>query len=131
MKKANIQFAILLAVVTLQAVACRDESYYYEHSKELTAKLQIEDFIGKIDAFHFDMSRFPTTAEGLDALIHNPGNIEEWGGPYLKGSVPLDPWGRAYVYKCPGDQGSYDLYSLGRDGVVGGKGFDRDIHASQ
>jgi general secretion pathway protein G len=72
-----------------------------------------------IKNFQKDTSRFPTKAEGLDALIQNPGNLKGWNGPYFKKSIPLDPWGRAYIYKFPGFYGIFDLYSCDPDGVSG------------
>ncbi|MFH0827388.1 MAG: type II secretion system major pseudopilin GspG [Candidatus Omnitrophota bacterium] len=68
--------------------------------------------------YELDSGDFPTTQEGLDALLSNPGSAKNWNGPYLE-RKPLDPWGREYKYKCPGDhrRSDYDLYSLGKDGV--------------
>ncbi|MCG6538428.1 MAG: type II secretion system protein GspG, partial [Syntrophales bacterium LBB04] len=62
----------------------------------------------------------------LNALMVNPG-IEKWDGPYLKKNVPLDPWGKPYIYQIPGTHGEYDLYSYGRDGKAGGDGEDKDV----
>ena len=68
----------------------------------------------------FDMNRYPTTSEGLEALIYNPTGADAWAGPYLKKNVlPNDPWGNPYVYQCPGQYGDYDIYSNGPDGVAG------------
>ena len=80
--------------------------------------MQIYEFEQVLRVFQEDTSRFPTTAEGLDALVHNPGNLNDWNGPYLKNAVPRDPWRREYIYQCPGNHGPYDLYSLGLDGVA-------------
>jgi len=68
--------------------------------------------------YELDNGYYPTTEEGLDALLSNPGSAKNWNGPYLE-RKPLDPWGREYKYKCPGDhrRSDYDLYSLGKDGV--------------
>ncbi|MDL1956005.1 MAG: type II secretion system major pseudopilin GspG [Candidatus Desulfofervidus auxilii] len=97
-----------------------------EKSKQQAAKTQIELFGAALDAFRLDVGRYPTTEEGLEALVTNPG-IEKWDGPYLKKKIPLDPWGHPYVYKCPGEHGEYDLYSLGADGQIGGEGKNKDI----
>ena len=75
-----------------------------------------------------DIGRYPTTAEGLDALIRNPSGLMTWKGPYLgKREIPKDPWGRFYVYRSPGQHGAYDLFSYGQDGVEGGEGEDEDV----
>ena len=97
-------------------------------SKQAAAKAQIEMFGTALDAFRLDVGRYPTTEEGLKALIEKPAGVENWDGPYLRKKViPLDPWGRPYHYKSPGDHGEYDLFSYGRDGIPGGKGEDADI----
>jgi general secretion pathway protein G len=95
-------------------------------SKQKAAKTQIALFETALDAFRLDIGRYPTTEEGLQALRKNPG-LEKWAGPYLPKDIPKDPWGRDYVYKCPGDHGEYDLYSLGADGKEGGEGENADI----
>ncbi len=68
--------------------------------------------------YEMDIGNFPTSEEGLDALFNNPGSVRNWSGPYLE-RKPIDPWGREYKYRCPGDhrRSDYDLYSLGKDGV--------------
>jgi len=96
-------------------------------AKVKTAKAQIALLETALDEFRLDVGRYPTTEEGLKALIESPG-AKGWDGPYLKKrKVPEDPWGNPYHYKCPGDHGEYDLYSLGRDGKPGGTGEDADI----
>jgi len=96
-------------------------------AKQQAAKTQIELLGSALDTFRLDVGRYPTTEEGLEALIKDPG-IDKWDGPYLKkNKIPLDPWGRPYEYKCPGEHSEYDLYSLGADGQIGGEGENRDI----
>ncbi|MDA8168288.1 MAG: type II secretion system major pseudopilin GspG [Nitrospiraceae bacterium] len=95
--------------------------------KEAAARAQIESFGQALDSFRLDVGRYPTTEEGLNALLQNPG-IDNWQGPYLKKSlIPKDPWNRPYVYQCPGTHGEYDLFSYGKDGQQGGEGEDADI----
>lgn len=79
-----------------------------------------------LDLFELDNGRYPTTEEGLEALIKAPSGASHWNGPYLKKGIPLDPWGRSPVYRSPGKHNTedYDLFSLGPDGVEGG---DDDI----
>jgi general secretion pathway protein G len=93
-----------------------------------TAKLQIEDFSTALDAFRLDMGRYPTTAEGLQALVVQPSGATRWNGPYLrKNIIPKDPWGNDYQYRAPGQHGYFDLYSLGADNVEGGDGENQDV----
>jgi general secretion pathway protein G len=96
-------------------------------AKQKAAKAQIELFGTALDAFRLDVGRYPTTEEGLKALREKPSGVEKWDGPYLPKEIPLDPWGRPYVYRSPGEHGDYDLISYGRDGVEGGQGEDEDI----
>ena len=96
-------------------------------AKQQAAKTQIELLGSALDTFRLDVGRYPTTEEGLEVLIKDPG-IDKWDGPYLKkNKIPLDPWGHPYEYKCPGEHSEYDLYSLGADGQIGGEGENRDI----
>ncbi len=90
-------------------------------SKDKIAKMQITELEGALELFSFDMGRYPSTAEGLDALVRNPGSSDSWKGPYLKKEVPKDPWGRPYVYRCPGSHGDFDIISFGADGAEGGE----------
>lgn len=90
------------------------------------AKAQIELIGQALDQFRLDISRYPTTQEGLGTLMTNPG-LEHWEGPYLKKELPVDPWGKPYLYQCPGIHGEYDLVSYGRDGTPGGEGEDQDV----
>jgi len=76
-----------------------------------------------IDLFELDNGRFPTSGEGLAALRTAPSGVTRWKGPYLKRSIPKDPWGRPYIYRSPGQHNKedYDLFSYGPDGVEGNK----------
>jgi general secretion pathway protein G len=96
-------------------------------AKVKAAKVQIEMFGTALDTLRLDVGRYPTTDEGLKALREKPGGVDRWEGPYLPKEIPLDPWGKPYVYKCPGDHGEYDLVSYGRDGAEGGEGEDQDV----
>ena len=98
-----------------------------EKAKVKAAKAQIELLGTALDTYRLDIGRYPSTEEGLDALLRKPASAEKWDGPYLKKDLPLDPWGKAYVYKSPGDHGAFDLLSYGADGVSGGEGDNHDI----
>ncbi len=98
-----------------------------EKAKVKAAKAQIELLSTALDTFRLDVGRYPTSQEGLEALRTQPGGVERWDGPYLKKDVPVDPWGKPYVYKSPGDHGPFDIVSYGADGSPGGDGDNRDI----
>ena len=101
---------------------------YMSESKVKTARIQIQSFSNSLDLFYLDVGRYPTTAEGLAALVRPNGAINGWAGPYLKGGVvPNDPWNNAYVYRAPGQAGPYDIMSYGADGQEGGTGLAADI----
>jgi general secretion pathway protein G len=101
---------------------------YLTESKAKAAKIQIESFASALDLFFLDAGRYPSSSEGLAALVQRPGNISGWNGPYLKGSVvPADPWGNPYNYRSPGQHGAYDIVSFGADGQEGGSGTAGDI----
>lgn len=96
-------------------------------AKLKTAKAQIELFGTALDALRLDVGRYPTSEEGLKALREKPSGMENWKGPYLPKEIPVDPWGKAYIYKSPGENGDYDLISYGLDGAPGGEGENEDV----
>jgi len=96
-------------------------------AKLSAAKAQIELFGTALDALRLDTGRYPTTEEGFKALREKPSGLETWQGPYLPKEIPNDPWGKPYVYKCPGDHGDYDIISYGADFVEGGDGENQDV----
>jgi general secretion pathway protein G len=91
------------------------------------AKAQIDALEKALDQYRLDLRRYPDSEQGLKALLERPGNEPLWRGPYLRKDVPLDPWGRPYLYRVPGTKGDFDLVSYGRDGRPGGAGEDADI----
>ena len=99
-----------------------------EEAKRKAAKIEIEQIGQSLDLFKLEVGRYPTTQEGLQALIAAPAGITNWHGPYLrKESVPKDPWNNDYKYVSPGQHGPFDLISYGADGREGGDGPNRDI----
>lgn len=97
-------------------------------SEVKTARAQIEALEKALDMYRLDTGHYPTTEQGLAALNVKPQNEPRWSGPYLKKDVPLDPWGKAYIYKVPGEKGTeFDLMSLGKDSRPGGEGENADI----
>jgi general secretion pathway protein G len=101
---------------------------YLSESRVKTAKLQIESFGSALDLFYLDNGRYPTTSEGLNALVQRPTGIEVWNGPYVKGGkLPSDPWGHPYQYRSPVESAPYEIVSYGSDGHEGGTGTAADI----
>jgi general secretion pathway protein G len=96
-------------------------------SEVKTARAQIDALEKALDQYRLDVGRYPSTEQGLQSLFAQPAGESRWDGPYLKKGVPLDPWTHAYVYRQPGEHGEYDLFSLGKDGQVGGAGEAQDI----
>lgn len=94
--------------------------------KQSAAKAQISLIEQALDQFRLDVGRYPTTQEGLNALVMNPG-VPKWEGSYLRKGLPADPWDRPYQYTCPGSNGEFDLFSYGRDGKPDGEGEDADV----
>lgn len=96
-------------------------------SQTKTARAQIDALEKSLDQYRLDIGRYPTTEQGLAALNERPAGETKWSGPYLKKSVPMDPWSHAYIYKSPGEHGEYDLLSYGKDGQPGGTDEAEDI----
>lgn len=96
-------------------------------SENKVARAQV-DALGKaLDQYRIDTGRYPSSSAGLAALTQKPADEPRWQGPYLTKAVPMDPWGRSWQYRSPGEHGEYDLYSLGRDAAPGGSGVDADV----
>lgn len=121
-----IELLVVLAILTLLAglVGPRVLSQL-GGAKSKTAGVQIADLEKSLELYKLDVGRFPTTEEGLNALVTKPGSANGWNGPYLKGGVPNDPWGKAYKYTLNG--GNVELLSYGADGAAGGDGENADI----
>jgi general secretion pathway protein G len=128
-RKGFTLIELLVVMVILSLLAAFVGTDFFKHigtSKQKAAKTQIEMFGTALDSFRLSVGRYPTSAEGLQSLRVNPGT-DLWDGPYLRKEVPMDPWGRPYVYSCPGQHGDYDLVSLGADGQEGGEGENADV----
>ena len=96
-------------------------------SETKTARAQIESLEKALDIYRLDTGHYPPTEVGLKALNTRPDNEPKWNGPYMKKDVPMDPWGRPYIYKLPGEHGDFDLFSLGKDGQPGGQADNVDV----
>ncbi len=123
-----IELLVVLAILTMLAglVGPRVLSLL-GGAKSKTAAVQIADIEKSLELFKLDVGRYPTTAEGLDALVNRPGTANGWNGPYLKGGVPNDPWGKPYVFTSPTANGGIEIMALGADGLPGGEGENADI----
>jgi general secretion pathway protein G len=123
-----IELLVVLAILTLLAslVGPRVLSQL-GGAKSKTAALQIADLEKSLEIFKLDVGRFPNTKEGLDALAVRPGSLAGWNGPYLKGGVPMDPWGKPYIFNSPSDKGGIEILTLGADATPGGEGENADI----
>lgn len=131
-----LELMVVIAIIaTLAAVVAPSIFRNAGDAKVAAAQSQIEILSLALNQYRLDNDMFPTTRQGLEALrtmpvaddpAHSPRN---WRGPYLSRAVPLDPWGRPYIYVAPGmvNPGSFDLYTLGRDGLRGGSGEDADV----
>ncbi len=97
-------------------------------SETKAARAQIEALEKSFDMYRLDTGHYPSTEQGLQALVVRPPNEPKWNGPYLKKAVPMDPWGRPYIYKFPSEHGvDYDIVSLGKDGRPGGEADNADV----
>lgn len=127
-----IELLVVIAIIaTLAAVVAPAVFQHVSDAKVEAARSQVEIFALALNSYRLDNDNFPTTQQGLEALRTMPSVGEvprNWRGPYLSRVVPMDPWGRPYVYLSPGKENptSYDLYTLGRDGAIGGEGEDAD-----
>lgn len=96
-------------------------------SEVKVAQAQIDALEKALDQYRLDTGHYPTQEQGLSAIVTKPANEPRWDGPYLKKGLPADPWGRAFIYKIPGERGEFDIVSLGKDGARGGTGEAADL----
>jgi general secretion pathway protein G len=123
-----IELLVVMVIIGLLAALVGPRFIRQEEKAKIKAtKAQIELLGTALDTFRLDVGRYPSTQEGLEALRTKPGGLERWDGPYLKKDLPLDPWGKAYAYKSPGEHGAFDIVSYGADGAAGGEEDNRDI----
>ena len=140
LKRANergMTLIEILVVLVLLAVIMSVVAGNYlgrgEKAKADAAKIEISQIAQTLDLYKLEIGRYPTTQEGLQALIAAPAGVTNWNGPYWKRSaVPKDPWGNEYKYYSPSQSGaSYEIVSLGADGKEGGEGPNKDISSLQ
>jgi general secretion pathway protein G len=124
-----VELLVVLAILGLLAGLVGPQVMtFLGSSKSKTAKLQIENLAATLDMYRLEVGRYPSQSEGLQALVEQPANVQNWNGPYLrKGDLPKDPWGFDYQYRFPGEHGPYDIWSLGADNREGGDGENADV----
>ena len=119
---------VLLILALLGTIAAPQVTKYLRKAKAQTAKIQVDALSAAVDSFHLDVGRFPSSDEGLKALVERPSDGAKWDGPYLKKRDSLiDPWGHSYLYRFPGQHGEFDVYTLGSDNREGGEGDAADV----
>jgi general secretion pathway protein G len=116
-----MELLVVLAILgLLAAFATPIVLHYLASAKVSVAKTELANIEAGLDLFKYDEDRYPTTDEGLGALLEAPPGIENWNGPYIKKAAGIkDPWGHPYHYRCPGEHGAYDLYSDGPEAQTG------------
>lgn len=97
-------------------------------SETTTARAQMTSLAKALDNYRLDNGHYPGSEQGLKSLLEKPAGENHWKGPYLRGSLPLDPWGNPYWYRFPGNAGAdFELMSMGKDGQSGGQDEAADL----
>ena len=119
---------VIVILVTLASIATPMYLNYVRRANVGAAKTQVKMFAEAINGYKLDNINYPEGVSGLQALIENVEDLDSWKGPYIQGSLPKDPWGNDYVYRCPGeDDRPFEVISYGADGELGGEGENADI----
>jgi general secretion pathway protein G len=124
-----MELLVVLAILGfLAAIATPMVLHYLDTAKISTARTEVSNISAGLDLFKYDVGRYPTTEEGLKALIEAPPGVENWNGPYVKKTNDLvDPWRKPYNYESPGKHGEFDLYSYGKNGNQEAEGTKPEI----
>ncbi len=124
-----LELLVVMVIIGLLASYVAPRFFDQVGKSEVKAtRAQLNAFEKALGAYRLDTGRFPSTEQGLRALVERPADEPRWSKPYLSKALPTDPWGRAYIYRSPGEQGrDYDLLSLGKDGQIGGADENADI----
>ncbi|MNE38210.1 Type II secretion system protein G precursor [compost metagenome] len=121
---------LLVVLVVLGLLAGLVAPKYFNQlgkSEAKVARAQIEGLSKALDLYRLEIGHYPSSEQGLQALTAAPTDETRWAGPYLQKTVPQDPWGRNYIYRSPGENGEYDLLSMGKDGQPGGEGENAEV----
>ena len=123
-----LELLVVMAIIGLLAGYVGPRYFAQIGKSEVkAARAQIDALEKALDQYRLDTGHYPSQDQGLAAITKKPANEPRWDGPYLKKDLPLDPWGRAFIYKIPGERGEFELVSLGKDGAAGGTGEAADI----
>jgi general secretion pathway protein G len=123
-----LELLVVMVIIGLLAAYVAPRYFSQVGRSEIkAAQAQIVAFEKALDTYRLDVGRYPSTEQGLNALLQRPQNDAKWNGPYLQKAIPLDPWGKPYQYKSPGEHGEFDLWSFGKDGQPGGTGENADV----
>lgn len=123
-----LELLVVMVIIGLLAAYVGPKYFSQVGKSEIKmAQAQIDALEKALHQYRLDVGSYPSTENGLAALITQPNNEPRWQGPYLSKTAPQDPWGRPYVYKYPGDNAEFDLFSMGKDGQIGGEGEAADI----
>ena len=123
-----LELLVVLVIIGLLAGYVGPKYFSQIGKSEVKATRAQLDALGKaLDQYRLDSGHYPSTEQGLVALVERPANAAKWDGPYLSKHVPPDPWGNPYVFTMPGEHGEYDLLSFGKDGIPGGEGESAEI----
>jgi general secretion pathway protein G len=124
-----LELLVVLGIIAaLTALVAPQVLRYLGDAKSDTARVQSRNLQSALELHYLDTGQYPSTEQGLAALVTDSKTVKGWRGPYIKKADGLkDPWGRAYLYKSPGDHGAFDIYSHGKDGQSGGQNEDADI----
>jgi len=124
-----LELLIVIAILGLiVGLAAPQVIGYFGRSKTKAAEIQISSIQSALELYHLDVGSYPSTDQGLAALIAKPSGVQNWAGPYLsRDDGIIDPWGKAYLYTPPSPSGRAVIQSFGADGKPGGTGVDQDI----
>lgn len=123
-----LELLVVMVIIGLLAGYVAPKYFSQVGKSEIkVARAQMDALEKALDQYRLDIGRYPTTEQGLGALMQRPASESKWSGPYLRKDVPLDPWGKPYQYKFPGERSEYDLFSYGKDGQPGGSAEGADI----
>jgi general secretion pathway protein G len=124
-----VELLVVLGIIALlAAVVAPQVIRYVSDARTATARVQLKNIESALELYYLDAGQYPTTEQGLDALVSAPSGVEGWQGPYIKLKKGIvDPWGQTFGYKQPGEHGTLDVFTLGRDKAAGGEGEAEDI----
>ena len=123
-----LELLVVMVIIGLLAAYVGPKYFSQIGKSEIKmAQSQIDALEKALHQFRLDVGSYPSTEQGLEALVTQPDNVQKWQGPYLSKTPPPDPWERPYIYKYPGEHTDFDLFTYGKDGQPGGEDEMADI----